>query len=110
MGYESRCPQAGGSQTLPQDTAFGLNADTLGGAFRAGLGDVERVAQGAADPFVEPGLQAEMEERHREHRDHDRRGDRDGGSGLHHLVALGFEKTEDGFRAREPRPGKKKRH
>jgi hypothetical protein len=30
-----------GLQTLAQDSAFGLNADTLGGAFRAGMGDVD---------------------------------------------------------------------
>lgn len=30
-----------GLQTLAQDSAFGLLADTLGGAFRAGMGDVD---------------------------------------------------------------------
>lgn len=34
-----------GLQTLAQDSAFGLNADTLGGAFRAGLGDVDLEAR-----------------------------------------------------------------
>jgi len=34
-----------GLQTLAQDSAFGLNADTLGGAFRAGMGDVDLEAR-----------------------------------------------------------------
>jgi hypothetical protein len=34
-----------GLQELAQDSAFGLNADTLGGAFRAGMGDVDLEAR-----------------------------------------------------------------
>ncbi len=34
-----------GLQSLAQDSAFGLNADTLGGAFRAGMGDVDLEAR-----------------------------------------------------------------